>query len=122
MKPRIEQAWDAFAKWIDRVERAKIIEKEYPLSACGGDRWRWNTRPALLPPKISLEELAKPCPNPVVCVLSIKDGSVFCEVHEHSLITNNDWENVSDEIPMHHALYVAFSNGREGEILIDEEQ
>ena len=60
------------------------------------------------------------CPNED-CTLIVQDGKVFCRIHEKYLKISHDWDNCGENIPMKHVLYVAFSNGKEGEILIDEE-
>ena len=62
------------------------------------------------------------CPNKEKCHLSVKDGKPFCNIHNKFLEIADDWENVDwERIPMNHILYVAYLNGKEGEILIDEE-
>lgn len=60
------------------------------------------------------------CPNKK-CILKVKEGKVYCKVHDKFLKIVQDWENVKNQITMHHLLYVAYSNGKAGEILIDEE-
>jgi len=66
----------------------------------------------------------KMCPNKDKCILDVKDGKVHCQTHDTFLKIANDWENLDwkNQIPMRHILYVAYSNGKEGEILIDQEQ
>jgi len=61
------------------------------------------------------------CPNKT-CILCVKDSKVYCQVHDKYLKIAIDWENATEQIPMRHVLYVAYSNGKDGEILIDSEQ
>jgi len=62
-----------------------------------------------------------PCPRND-CQLRVHNGKVYCEVHDCYLHIAQNWIDSKYSIPMHHVLYVAYSNGVDGEVLIDEEQ
>ena len=73
----------------------------------------------------NLEKLEKgKCPSKNTCILCAYEGQVYCLVHENKLNIIDNWEHedIVEQIPMRHILYVACSNGKENEILIDEEQ
>lgn len=61
------------------------------------------------------------CPN-TKCLLIVKEGKIYCEDHNKFLAIAGDWENQKEKLNLVHVLYVAFSNGKEGQVLIDEEQ
>ncbi len=55
------------------------------------------------------------------CNLRVLNGKIYCVDHKKFLEIKNDWENKTYNVPMMHILYIAASNGKDGEILIDEE-
>jgi hypothetical protein len=61
------------------------------------------------------------CPSKQTCVLRVYERKVVCLSHERDLIIKNNWENKTESISMRHVLYIAMSNGVDGEVLIDEE-
>jgi hypothetical protein len=61
------------------------------------------------------------CPNKDICELEVKKGKVFCKTHQNYLHISCDWENKGDRIDFQHIIYVAYSNGKEQEVLIEEE-
>lgn len=60
------------------------------------------------------------CPT-TECSLSVQEGKIFCEKHKTYLTIAKDWENQGEQIPMRHILCIAYSNGKNKEVLIDEE-
>ena len=61
------------------------------------------------------------CPKKETCVLKVLSGKVYCMSHDRFLIIKSNWENKVEQIPMRHILYIAYSNGENVCVLIDEE-